>query len=112
MTCWSVISSVQGIRVEVNGEVLSQGGDVAADQVTDTTSAVSVLRNPAFLPSAISIGLQPGNPLEVRLAQHTVRQFHCRFTSRFVTYAYLHDLVILHPLSHLKMPCFALVGPG
>ena len=28
----------QGIRVEVNGQVLSQGGDVAADQVTDTTA--------------------------------------------------------------------------
>lgn len=68
------IAPLQGIRVEVNGEVLSQGGDVAADQVTDTTSAVSVLRNSAFLPAAIIIGLQPGNPLEVRPAQQTVHQ--------------------------------------
>ena len=29
---------VTGIRVEVNGQVLSQGGDVAADQLEDTTA--------------------------------------------------------------------------
>ena len=29
---------VTGIRVEVNGLVLSQGGDVAADQLEDTTA--------------------------------------------------------------------------
>ena len=57
----------QGIRVEVNGQVLSQGGDVAADQVTDTTSALPVRQNPEFLPSAIIVGLDPGVPLEVRL---------------------------------------------
>ena len=27
-----------GLRVEVNGQVLSQGGDVAADQLEDTTA--------------------------------------------------------------------------
>ena len=29
---------VTGLRVEVNGQVLSQGGDVAADQLEDTTA--------------------------------------------------------------------------
>ena len=32
---------MQGLRVEVNGQVLSQGGDVGADQLTDTTAAVT-----------------------------------------------------------------------
>ena len=29
---------VTGLRVEVNGQVLSQGGDVVADQLEDTTA--------------------------------------------------------------------------
>ena len=61
------LSVLQGIRVEVNGQVLSQGGDVAADQVTDTTSATPVRRNPAFLPAAVIVGLDYGVPLEVRI---------------------------------------------
>ncbi len=32
-------SNVLGIRVEVNGQVLSQGGDVGADQIADTSAA-------------------------------------------------------------------------
>jgi len=52
--------------VEVNGQVLSQGGDVAADQVTDTTAALPQRHNPGFLPSAVIVGLDPGVPLEVR----------------------------------------------
>lgn len=31
--------NVLGIRVEVNGQVLSQGGDVGADQIADTSAA-------------------------------------------------------------------------
>ena len=29
---------MQGLRVEVNGQVLSKGGNVGADQVMDTTA--------------------------------------------------------------------------
>jgi len=61
---------MQGIRVEVNGQVLSQGGDVAADQLTDTTSALPVRQNPAFLPAAVIVGLVPGEPLNVRNLAH------------------------------------------
>lgn len=60
---------VQGIRVEVNGQVLSQGGDVAADQLTDTTSALPVRQNPAFLPAAVIVGMDPGVPLNVRITK-------------------------------------------
>lgn len=37
---------ISGIRVEVNGQVLSQGGDVSADQHADTSlqSAAKVIR--------------------------------------------------------------------
>lgn len=31
---------LQGVRVEVNGQVLSQGGNLGADRITDTTSTV------------------------------------------------------------------------
>ena len=31
--------NVLGIRVEVSGQVLSQGGDVGADQIADTSAA-------------------------------------------------------------------------
>ena len=63
----------QGIRVEVNGQVLSQGGDVAADQLTDTTSALPLRRNAAFLPAAIIVGLEPGDPLEARAPDQLCR---------------------------------------
>ena len=33
---------VTGLRVEVNGQVLSQGGDVAADQLEDTTAETHI----------------------------------------------------------------------
>lgn len=33
---------VQGLRVEVNGQVLSKGGDVGADQVMDTTAETTL----------------------------------------------------------------------
>lgn len=56
--------------MEVNGQVLSQGGDVAADQVTDTTSTTPVRQNPAFLPAAVIVGLDYGVPLEVRVPEH------------------------------------------
>jgi hypothetical protein len=37
----TAILRLQGIRVEVNGQVLSQGGDVTADQVSDSTNYVT-----------------------------------------------------------------------
>ncbi|KAL4450153.1 hypothetical protein ABPG77_010822 [Micractinium sp. CCAP 211/92] len=64
---------VPGIRVEVNGQVLSRGGDVQANQVQDTTAAVEpqqtrqALRSASFLPSAFIMGLQPGSKLDVEV---------------------------------------------
>ncbi len=60
---------VQGMRVEVNGQVLSQGGNLGADRITDTTNQLQIRQNPDFLPSAIIVGLQPGNPLLVSCFQ-------------------------------------------
>ncbi|DBA75632.1 TPA: hypothetical protein ACH3X2_009068 [Trebouxia sp. C0005] len=56
---------VDGIRVEVKGQVLSQGGDVGADQIADTSgrSNSSSRNNTGFLPAALVLGLQPGVPL-------------------------------------------------
>ncbi|KAL0046818.1 hypothetical protein WJX82_010658 [Trebouxia sp. C0006] len=56
---------VDGIRVEVKGQVLSQGGDVGADQIADTSgrSNSSARNNTGFLPAALVLGLQPGVPL-------------------------------------------------
>ena len=56
---------VQGVRVEVNGQVLSQGGDTQADQIEDTSSTTIVRSNQGFLPAAVIIGLIPGVPLQV-----------------------------------------------
>ncbi len=59
-------SLLQGVRVEVNGQVLSQGGNLGADRITDTTNQLQVRPNPAFLPAAVIVGLQPGIPLQVQ----------------------------------------------
>ncbi|KAK9803015.1 hypothetical protein WJX72_000035 [[Myrmecia] bisecta] len=56
---------VQGIRVEVWDQVLSQGGDVSADQMADTTAALQTRQNQDFLPAAIILGLTPGTPVKV-----------------------------------------------
>lgn len=40
-----VLTVLQGVRVEVNGQVLSQGGNLGADRITDTTSAMQVAWN-------------------------------------------------------------------
>ncbi len=56
---------VQGVRVEVNGQVLSQGGDTQADQIEDTSSATIARNNGGFLPAAVIIGLIPGVPTPV-----------------------------------------------
>ncbi|KAK9825612.1 hypothetical protein WJX74_010253 [Apatococcus lobatus] len=56
---------VQGVRVEVNGQVLSQGGDTQADQIEDTSSTTIARSNQGFLPAAVIIGLIPGVPLQV-----------------------------------------------
>jgi hypothetical protein len=40
-----VLIVLQGVRVEVNGQVLSQGGNLGADRITDTTSAMQVAWN-------------------------------------------------------------------
>lgn len=56
---------VQGLRVEVNGQVLSKGGDVGADQVMDTTAETTLRDNNDFLPVAIILGLTPGETLTV-----------------------------------------------
>jgi hypothetical protein len=40
-----VFAVLQGVRVEVNGQVLSQGGNLGADRITDTTSAMQVGQN-------------------------------------------------------------------
>ena len=61
---WSGMQ-VQGVRVEVNGQVLSQGGDTQADQIEDTSSTTIVRSNQGFLPAAVIIGLIPGVPLLV-----------------------------------------------
>ncbi|KAL4452476.1 hypothetical protein ABPG75_008138 [Micractinium tetrahymenae] len=59
---------VPGIRVEVNGQVLSRGGDVHANQLQDTTAAVEPQpSNASFLPSAFIMGLQPGGKLGVEV---------------------------------------------
>ena len=52
--------------MEVNGQVLSQGGNLDADRITDTTSRMQRRSNPGFLPAAVIVGLQPGMPLQVR----------------------------------------------
>ncbi len=52
--------------MEVNGQVLSQGGNLGADRITDTTSQLQTRPNPGFLPAAVIVGLQPGMPLQVR----------------------------------------------
>lgn len=57
--------AVQGIRVEVNGQVLSQGGNLGADRIMDTTSRMQTRQDPGFLPPAVIIGLQPLRPLQV-----------------------------------------------
>lgn len=43
---------VPGVRVEVNGQVLSRGGDVAADQLEDTTAGVQQRRCAAVVVGA------------------------------------------------------------
>ncbi|EFN53518.1 hypothetical protein CHLNCDRAFT_136597 [Chlorella variabilis] len=59
--------NVAGVRVEVNGQVLSRGGDVAADQLEDTTAAQQQRSNASFLPSAFIMGLLPGSRLEAEV---------------------------------------------
>ena len=59
------LAQVQGVRVEVNGQVLSQGGDTQADQIEDTSSTTIARTNQTFLPAAVIIGLIPGVPLQV-----------------------------------------------
>lgn len=61
---------VQGVRVEVNGQVLSQGGDTQADQIKDTSSTTISRSNGGFLPAAVIIGLIPGSPLQVYILLH------------------------------------------
>ena len=61
---------VQGVRVEVNGQVLSQGGDTQADQIKDTSSTTISRSNGGFLPAAVIIGLIPGSPLQVHILSH------------------------------------------
>ncbi|CAL8464733.1 g4268 [Coccomyxa elongata] len=56
---------VPGLRVEVNGQVLSQGGDVSADQEQDTTAETRTRAQADFLPVALVLGLSPGVPVEV-----------------------------------------------
>ena len=55
----------QGVRVEVNGQVLSQGGNLGADRIADTTTRVQHRSNANFLPAAVIVGLRPGAPLQV-----------------------------------------------
>lgn len=66
MTLTVFVLGWQGIRVEVNGQVLSQGGNLNADRITDTTSRVQMRSNPDFLPAAVIVGLQPGLQLQAR----------------------------------------------
>ena len=40
---------VQGLRVEVAGQVLSQGGNVGADQLADTAAITTVRQAPGNL---------------------------------------------------------------
>lgn len=40
-------SAIQGLRVEVAGQVLSQGGNVGADQLADTAAITTVRQAPA-----------------------------------------------------------------
>jgi hypothetical protein len=59
---------VEGVRVEVNGQVLSRAGDAAADRHADTAraGAAAAPRAPgAFLPAAYVLGMQPGVPVAV-----------------------------------------------
>ncbi|KAK9837118.1 hypothetical protein WJX81_003998 [Elliptochloris bilobata] len=56
---------IPGLRVEAGGQVLSQGGDVGADQVEDTTAETRVRQHTDFLPIALVLGLVPGRPVTV-----------------------------------------------
>ena len=51
---------VTGIRVEVNGQVLSQGGDVAADQLEDTTAETISRCGCTTSKAAVQLVLPPG----------------------------------------------------
>lgn len=77
---------VLGVRVEVNGRVLSRGGNLAADVLTDTAgqqqqgtstgdasssdssdsgSSQQTALTSGLLPSAFIMGMQPGTPIDV-----------------------------------------------
>jgi hypothetical protein len=58
-------AGAQGLRCEVNGQVLSAGGNVGADQVEDTQAVATARPRADFLPQALVLGLAPGVPLEV-----------------------------------------------
>jgi hypothetical protein len=73
---------IPGVRVEVNGQVLSRGGDIVADRQTDTNpllahggvsqetrvdGALSKQENLAFLPAVYLLGLQPEVDVEVNV---------------------------------------------
>lgn len=56
----------QGVRVEVNGQVLSQGGNLGADRITDTTSAMQAsLWQPALAACIRIVHAMPHKPYSV-----------------------------------------------
>ena len=66
-------------------QVLSRGGDVAADRLEDTTAEQQQRTNASFLPSAFIMGLQPGSTLDaevVVVAEDGVTT--CRYPLQFL----------------------------
>lgn len=61
--------TIEGVRVEVSGQVLSRGGNVSADQLEDTAPNAHSTRGPnsTFLPTAFIMGLQYGVRVDVEV---------------------------------------------
>ena len=68
---------IPNVRVEVNGQVLSRGGDVGADQQADTggaftqtsptTTTTTTTTSSTQLPAAFIMGMQPGLAVDVEV---------------------------------------------
>lgn len=69
--------NISGVRVEINGQVLSRGGNVSADVATDTGNPANAVnagysdsngqQTSSSLPAAYVIGLQPGVPVGIKV---------------------------------------------
>ncbi|GAB4813156.1 hypothetical protein N2152v2_000202 [Parachlorella kessleri] len=68
----TLLVPTEGVRVEVNGQVLSRGSDLAASQAEDTTapavgSTMATNSEISFLPAAFFMKLKPGAEIDIQV---------------------------------------------